>query len=396
MSSELPPLPPHVHGEELGRGGMATVYAARDPALLRTVAVKVLHPHLRDQPEVVARFVEEARLAGRLEHPHILTSYSLGLHPEHGPCFTMRKVQGQSLHARMRRHRRTPRGAELDELVDVVVAVCDALAHAHEAGVIHGDLKSQNILLAEHGAVYLTDWGNARPVGSPPPLGPHGRPAVLGTLALLSPEQARAEPVDARTDIFGVGALLYTLLARKVPYGRGGPEARIDAARVGRFRPLATLAPKAPRTLRDIVERAMAVDPADRYPSVTALRSALVDYRRRRVDAPTRTLAAGEVLVGEGDASDVLYIVDEGTFVVTRAGDTTPLAEVGPGEVLGETGLLTDGPRTATVTATSPARVRCLDRQLVHEELDRVAPWLQTLVRSLAARVRRAADAETD
>jgi len=389
-SPDLPPFPHHTIGEELGRGGMGTVLEAFDPSLKRSVAMKVLHTELRPDPDVTERFIAEARLAGRLAHPHILTSYALGRHPQHGVCFTMRKVSGQTLFQRTRTHRRTPKGAELDELVDILVAICDALAHAHESGVVHGDLKSHNILLGDHGAVYLMDWGNARTVASPAPTDRNGRPLILGTLGMLAPEQARAQPVDPRTDIFGLGALLYTLLARRLPYSRGGPEARIDAAKVGRRRPLSELAPKAPGSLRDIAERAMAFAPDDRFQTARDLRQALVDYRRRRVDAPTRRLVPGEVLMREGDPSDILYIVDEGTFVVTRDGCDTSIAEVGPGAVLGETGLLTDNTRTATVTASTRASVRCLDRARVNEELDRLAPWIKELVTSLAGRVRKA------
>ncbi len=394
MTQPVPELSHLEVGTPLGQGGMATVYEANDPTLQRSVALKVLHPALREQPEVVERFIAEARLAGRLQHPNVLTTYAMGHHATHGWCFTMRKVNGQTLHDHMRRHRRTPKHTELDELVDILVAVCDALAHAHEAGVVHGDIKSQNILLAGHGAVYLTDWGNARPIGSLPPLDARGLPEVLGTLALLSPEQARGEAVDERTDVFGVGTLLYTLLARRVPYGKGGPEARIDAAKVGRFAPLAEQAPKAPGSLRDIATRAMALDPDDRFQTASELRQALVDYRRRRVDAKVLTLAPGDILIREGDIGDALYIIDEGTFAITREDVDGVVAHCGPGEVLGEMGLLTQQTRTATVVAETSASVRRLDGQMVREELDRMAPWLRTLVKNLAVRIRRDVEAE--
>ena len=386
----LPPLPPHAFLDVLGTGGMATVYAALDEATGREVAVKVLRPQHRGNAEVVARFIDEARLAARMSHPNLAPLFCLGTHPQHGPCFSMKRIDGHTLHTRMRPVRRTPKGAVLDELVDIVVDVCAALEHAHAAGVVHGDLKCQNVLLGEHGAVYLMDWGNAREHGSPAPVDEAGRPVVLGTLGLLSPEQARGEELDARTDVFGVGTMIYTLLARRVPYGRGGPQGRIDAAKAGRFEPLSRAAPKAPATLREICERAMQVDPDDRFQSVHALRQALLDYRRRRVDVPVTRVRAGDVLVREGDVSDVIYIVDEGRFEVSREALSKPVAEVGLGAVIGETGVLTDGPRTATVTALTDAKVRCLDRNRVEQELERVSPWIQEILRGLARWLREA------
>lgn len=373
----------------LGEGGMAQVYLAEDPALGRAVAVKVLRAELCDQDDVVQRFVGEAKLAAALDHPGILPIYALGVDDQGRPAVSMKLSQGGSLHDRMQGDRRLPQGDVIDELVDVVVKVCEALGQAHDHGVVHGDIKTRNILLGRHGVVYVADWGNACAMGAEAPLGPDGRPTILGTPAVLSPEQAAGGPVDARTDVFGVGAMLYTLLARRVPYGRGGPQARIDAARVGQRKPLNTVARRTPGVLCAIVERAMALHPTDRHPTIDALRDDLVAYRRRQVDAPLRLLSDGEVLVRQGDPSDALYIVEGGRLRVsaTHDGVERALGECAAGDVIGEIGLLADDVRTATVTAEGRVSVRVVRRDAVQDELARLSPWLQTVFTVLARRL---------
>ena len=362
---------------------------ATDRALGRSVAAKVLHRELQDDPGVVDRFLSEVRLAASLEHPNILPIHALGVREELGPFFTMKLVDGHTLHDLLAEHRRTPAGDDLARIVDVLIDVCDALALAHDRGVVHGDLKGRNVLVGPYGQVYLTDWGNALRVGEAPPSGPDGRALVLGTPGMLAPEQARGEPWDARTDVFGMGALLYTVLTRRVPYSRGGPQGQVDAAREGRFAPIEELTRRAPLPLRELSARCMAVDPADRPQSIDEVRGALDAYRRVRVEAPVQRVRRGEMLIEQGDDSPCLYIVQEGRFLVTQRGlrpNTQELARLGPGSIVGELGVLTGKPRTASVLALTDGVVLRLEPQHLRQELDRVAPWLRSLVFSLAER----------
>lgn len=377
--------------DPVAEGGMGAVFRATDTALDREVAAKVLKREHHERPEVVGRFLDEARLAASLEHPHIIPIHALGMREELGPLFTMKLVDGETLYDRHRSRRGTPTGEYLSELIDVLIKVCDALSYAHSRGIVHADIKSQNIMLGRFHEVYLTDWGNARRIGAAPPLDERGRPAVLGTLGMLSPEQARAAAPDERTDVFGMGALIYTLLARRVPYSRGGPEARVDAAREGRYRPLERMAPRAPAALRRICQRAMAHEPDARYPTVEALRRDLDGYRRFRLIPPTRSLAAGEVLIREGEPSDYVYLVQSGEFVVKQAGHgDLEIDRCGPGAVIGEVGVLTGQTRSATVTAVTDAIVEQLGPELLDQELARVAPFMKSLVHDLAERLRQA------
>ncbi len=312
----------------------------------------------------------------------------LGFRDGVGPFFTMKLIEGQTLLDWLRELERPISVESLDELVDVLIKVCDALAMAHSLGIIHADIKTPNIMLGEFGAVYLMDWGNARIGGTPPPTDDSGRPQVLGTPSVLAPEQARAWSIDARTDVFGVGAIIYTFLAGRPPYPTGTIEARINAAAYARFRPLSVVARKAPVTLRKISARAMALNPADRFQTISELGAALNAFRRARVPAPAVTLAAGEVLMQQGEPGDFVYVVREGTFRVAIDGVDLPHTP-GPGAVLGEVAMITDKPRTATVTAITDAVVLRIGPELLQEELGRVSPWVKTLVESLAHRLHR-------
>ncbi len=288
------------------------------------------------------RFLSEAELTASLEHPHVIPVHALASRPETGPFFTMKLVEGRTLLDHLREHVSSMHGDVLDGVVDIVIKVCDALALAHSKHVVHLDLKAANILLGAYGEVYLTDWGIARRYPGPGLTTADGRPAISGTPTMMAPEQADGRPVDPRTDVFGVGSLLFFILAKRGPYHEGDRRQRILNARVCRHPPLRRLAPQAPATLVRIIERTMRPDPDARYPSISALRDDLDRFRRGRLSVPERAVARGERIIVEGDASNELFIVKEGMFEVlkTRDGVEHRVNTVGPGSILGEAGLL--------------------------------------------------------
>src|SRR5690242_11726034 len=195
---------------ELGRGGMATVYLAQDLRHERPVALKVLHPELAASlgPE---RFQREIRLAARLQHPHILTVYDSGeaATGEAGGgrlWFTMPFVEGESLRDRLRRERQLG----VDDALRIARETSQALQYAHEHGIIHRDIKPENILLTKDGSALVADFGIARALGGEGGLTETGM--AVGTPAYMSPEQASAERnLDARTDIYSLGAVVYEM-----------------------------------------------------------------------------------------------------------------------------------------------------------------------------------------
>jgi serine/threonine-protein kinase len=253
---------------ELGSGGMATVFLARDLRHDRLVALKVLRPELSQSlgPE---RFQREIRLAARLQHPHILPVHDSGTAAGQ-LWYTMPYVEGDSLRARLRREGQLA----IEEALLITREVADALAYAHAQGVVHRDIKPENILFSG-GHALVADFGVARALeGGDTPLTETGM--SVGTPAYMSPEQSLADPrLDGRSDIYSLGCVLYEMLVGEAPYT--GPTAQaIIAKRLHDPVPSARrLRETVPVEVDQVLERALAKAPADRYPTATAMMQAL-------------------------------------------------------------------------------------------------------------------------
>jgi eukaryotic-like serine/threonine-protein kinase len=258
---------------ELGQGGMATVYRARDKELRRDVAIKVLFPHLARKREVVRRFSREARAAAGLEHTHILRVYDVGGGEVVGgdpPYIVMELVRGESL--RELAEKLTAEGGAgaalgAEAVASMGAVLCDALAVAHAAGVVHRDVKPANILVAAGGRLLLADFGVARIDDDDSVVTRTG--ALLGTPSFMSPEQAQGMEVDARSDLYSVGATLYQLATGSLPFA--GPTARVVAQIVrGDLTPALRRAPAMGPDLARAIEKLMAIEPAQRPASAAA------------------------------------------------------------------------------------------------------------------------------
>ncbi len=275
-------LDAHVRGQyqivrELGRGGMGVVFLARDLALHRTVAIKVLRHEFVDSDEHRERFRREARFAARLSHPGIVPVYTFGESPEL-VYIVMQYVNGTSLAERIRDHGRLP----ATEATRLLRDLAETLAYAHGEGMIHCDLKAENVLIERTtGRVYLTDFGVARLRGASAE--ECERLHAFGTPHYMSPEQAVGEPdIDGRSDIYSLGVLGYLMLAGRLPFD--GPNFTVLAAQhvVHAPRALAELAPDAPEALVEAIERCLAKEPADRWQRAGELREALEPVRAWR------------------------------------------------------------------------------------------------------------------
>jgi hypothetical protein len=282
--------------EVFARGGLGTVRRADDRKLGRTVAIKEL---LRFDDKAVQRFAREAAITARLQHPGIIALYDLGRDELGRPFLCMRLVEGGSLEQRLAA---SPDLAARLALLPHVIAAADAVAYAHRHRVIHRDLKPANILIGEFGEAVVIDWGLAKDLSQGPDV--EGRSeegldtvsdvtaagSLLGTIRYMPPEQARGETVDARSDVYALGAVLYHLVAGVPPFHDLRSAELLHAALTRRPTPLLTQVPAAPRALAAIVARAMERDPAARYASAEAFAE---DLRR---------FAAGR-LVGAHDYS---------------------------------------------------------------------------------------------
>ncbi len=292
--------PEHYYVEgQFARGGLGRILRARDQRLGRVVAIKQL---LVDSPDAEARFRREALVTARLQHPAIIPVYEAGRWPTGEAFYAMKLVAGRSLDAVIAETR------TLDErlaLLPKIITVADAMAYAHEQDVIHRDLKPANILVGQFGETVVIDWGLAKILGaaqapsanasSDGSAGVSLEGAVMGTPSYMAPEQARGDEVDARADVYALGAVLYHLLTGVAPF-RGTAKQVLESVLATAPPPVEEGAPGAPRELVAIVHKAMARDAAQRYPAAGELAE---DLRRfvtgqlvRAHDYSTARLAA--------------------------------------------------------------------------------------------------------
>jgi eukaryotic-like serine/threonine-protein kinase len=264
----------------LGSGGMGAVYLVRDRELKREVALKFLRYDLADDPVALERFRREVALASEVTHRNVLRVYDIG--EAQGVRFvTMQHVEGEDLATRLRREGKLP----VDELVALFRQVCEGLAAAHAAGVVHRDLKPQNILLDRSGSPHIADFGLAVSFGQAS-LTERGR--MLGTPVYISPEQVNGAKADHRSDIYALGTILYEMAAGRAPFSEG-TTTEIVVQRLQRPpRPLGELRPEVPAHLRKIVARCLAIDPTERYQSCLEILRDLDAGAGRRARVPLR------------------------------------------------------------------------------------------------------------
>jgi CRP-like cAMP-binding protein/tRNA A-37 threonylcarbamoyl transferase component Bud32 len=368
---------------EIGVGGSGSIRRVLDRKLQRRVAMKVLAPRLAGKRRHVERFVLEAQIVAQLDHPNVPPIHDLGFDRQGRPYFTMKLVDGHTLHERVRAEQdRRDDPAVLATLLGVFLKVCEAVAFAHSRGVCHCDIKPENIMVGAFGEAYLMDWGiaSARDEMARSELLPTEVPAVSrrppgirGTPAYMAPEQAAGDfdQIGERTDIFGLGTVLYFIGTGVAPFeGRDTIESlrRAKAASVAAPERLAALTPIA---LQRVIARAMAVRPEDRYASVMELHDDVEGILRGAWYLPTQRFPPGTRIVTEGEPGDAAFVIVSGTCRVTkRAGPRTKvLRRLGPGEVFGETAVLSHKRRTASVEAVDEVVVRVVTREVLEREL---------------------------
>jgi eukaryotic-like serine/threonine-protein kinase len=245
--------------EPLGHGGMASVYRARDTALGREVALKVLAENLTGDEELRKRFLREARLAARLSHPNVVSVFDVGEEENGQPFIVMELIEGETLAERGR--------VSADEARGLALQAARGLTHAHEAGLVHRDVKPANLLLRRDGTLKIADFGIARATETTR-LTQVG--TVLGTAAYLAPEQALGEEVGPAADVYSLGAVLYELLTGRPPFEFESLADLAEKQRAMAIAPVRELAPETPRALEDLVMRCLARNPSYR-PSAAEL-----------------------------------------------------------------------------------------------------------------------------
>jgi serine/threonine protein kinase len=401
---------------EIARGGMASVEAAIDRTLGRRVALKLLHPEYQHSELAVRGFIREAQITGQLDHPNIVPIHELAVDSSGRLFFTMKLVEGRTLYdlidslrashdridARGLKISTTVEHEELLRLLDVFVRLLDAIAFAHSRGVVHCDIKPENVMVGDYGQVYLMDWGIAKVMperesssfprttrvrDTLPPVTSAAN-MIVGTPTHMSPEQARGEQqlIDPRTDVFALGAVLFEILTGHPPYQGDDPAEVLALARACEPVLLPHLA--IPQELRRIVGVAMNKDPAKRYQSVEQFRIDLQGFARGGDNFPRKRFSKGEWLIREGEVGDAAYILVFGRCEVSRQvkGKRESLRTLGPGDVFGETAILASTPRTASVIALTEVVAVIVTADVLEREVTAMKPWMGSFIRALAQR----------
>lgn len=265
--------------KRLGRGGMADVYQGYQPGLDRYVAVKVLHPHLSEDPDFITRFKREAKSVSELRHPNIVQVFDFDIQGEHYYMVMEHIEGGRTLKQLLKELSAKDERLPLDQAIDIIAKLSDALSYAHNLGMIHRDIKPANVLLPSLGRPVLGDFGIARLIGES---GLTSSGSMVGTPAYMSPEQGRAERVDARSDIYSLGIVLYEMLTGRPPYDADTPYAIILKHIHDPLVPPHVLSDDIPANIERIVLKCLAKNTDDRFVSMADLRDALLATQSTR------------------------------------------------------------------------------------------------------------------
>ena len=304
--------------EKLGKGGMGTVYKAEDTKLKRTVALKFLAPALTGDAEARERFIHEAQAASALDHPNICTVHEVDETEDGEMYISMAFYKGESLKDRIKRG-----PLEVEEIIDIAIQVAEGLAKAHEEGIVHRDVKSANLMITPEGLVKIVDFGLAKLSGLTriTKVG-----TAMGTIDYMSPEQARGEEVDQRSDVWSLGVILYEMISGKLPFRGQHEQAVIYSILNEDPAPVKGLATRIPLELERIMRRALSKNPAKRFDSSKEMAAALQDLKSRIVSGESLTTiqlifrkSRKRLLIG-GIATVVLLAAASLTWIFTHPG----------------------------------------------------------------------------
>lgn len=412
---------------EIARGGMGSIRKVFDDNLQRTVAMKVAFPEHRQDVKIMQRFAEEAQIMGQLEHPNIVPVHDFG-EDDGTKFFTMLYVRGKTLTDLLGENDAVDTREEYFRFLSIFLRILDAVAFAHSRGVVHRDLKPDNIMVGNFGEAYLMDWGIARLLhrtgGMPkqgqgptktiamsaigksiedmmpvrvrreaavPPQDETGQ--IIGTFFYMSPEQALAqlELIDERTDIFLLGGVLYEILTKQPPYMGSTVVDVVRQAQACQVLRPELIAPDSqiPKNLADICMKCLQRDQNDRYQTVLDLKKDVENFLKGGAGLPTKLFKGGEHLMVEGEVGAEVYITQKGTVQVYQTDKVTGrrrgLATLPAGAVVGEASVFRSSTRSASVVAIDDVTAVIVTRKQLESELG-LNTWIGSLVKALADR----------
>lgn len=328
MSESAITIGPYTIQDELGSGGMGTVYRAFQTETSDLVAIKVLSATMAREPGLVERFRREIDSLQKLTNPHIVRFLDSGEH-EGTYYYAMELVEGETLTGRLNRVKRLG----WETVIEMAVQVCRALKAAHDAGIIHRDLKPGNLMLTNDDLVKLTDFGVAQIFAAGKLTATGG---IVGTAEYMSPEQAQGRKAHRTSDLYSLGAVMYCMLTGRPPFSGRSTVEIIQQHRYGQFDPPRSIVPEIPRWLDEVVCRLLSKDPDERYPDAYVLGLRLQEIPRKMA------LSEGEATVADRDVTEATDAT--AVFQLARSDDAAPTERIGDG---------TDGSADLTMQATA-------------------------------------------
>lgn len=401
----------HVGGK-IAEGGMGSIHKVFDKNLNRSSVLKIILPKIQEDPALFRQFIKEAQITARLEHPNIIPVHDIGIIDGDRLHFAMKEVHGETL-ATILRH--IKEGSEEHSqrysyysLLTIFRKVCDAVAFAHSLGILHRDIKPDNIMVGGFGEVLLMDWGIAKLISAEEIAPPENLDAaftavssseatlsgiVKGSPAFMSPEQAKGlgDEIDERSDVFLLGSTLYNIATLHAPYTGSDIEETINNAQQGNLISADLRAPErnTPRDLIRIIERAMSFDPNERYASVELLIKDIDALLEGNTTTTTKLFEPGEIIMQEGDIGEEAYVISSGKVEVFKSsgnGDIH-LLTLDSGEVIGEMALISKSVRSASIRALERTELVMITKEVMEQGLSQLPHWLKTAVNCLTERL---------
>lgn len=392
----------------IGEGGLAVVSSSYDKFLNRIVAVKELKKDKRDNRHLLNAFLTEVKLISFLDHPGVVPIYDTFFLKGDEICYSMKLIEGIRLLSLFdyRAKGKKEHGVSLNQFLDIFTKICETMEYVHDKGVIHLDIKPENIMVGKYGEVMIMDWGNAR-LYDPKPYYEYFNQhlddvkltdfekeeenVILGTPHYMSPEQTDhpRELLSPQSDIFSAGIILYVMLTGKHPF-TVEQKTRQIMKQIRHYNPIPAYEFNSdiPIRLSMICQNMLEKDLSKRYQSFKEVLEDLDDFYNSGQAFSTRTYQPGEIIVREGESGDFSFKIISGSVEVSKMaeGKRKVLAKLGKGEIVGELAVFTKEPRSATVKALDTTTIRIMDKESVDKELEKLSPWVGKMIADLSRR----------
>ena len=392
----------------IGSGGIAEIKSSFDSQLNRIVATKKLQKKSFDNEHLLKAFIREARLMSFLDHPGIVPIYDAFIGDDGRPCYTMKLVDGMRLSSLMeyRKIKNDMASVSLSKQLDIFIKICETMAYAHSMGVIHLDIKPDNILVGKYGEVMVLDWGNAKlfdtekydhffeiHIGNAVDVDIEKEinGIILGTPDYMSPEQTHSsrDRLTPSSDIFSAGIILYQLLTGEQPFSNFEDTKEI-MTRIRSFSPkkIHEINSDVPLKLSEICMKMLHKNPDKRYTSFDDILTEFSQFYNSGEEFQTKIYSKGKTIISEGREGNHAFKILTGKVEVSKIvnGEKKILNILGDGEVVGELAIFSNQPRNATIVAMEETEIRVMGRDSVERELEKLSPWVGSMVKTLSER----------